>query len=103
MSGYSYSEIQNMQQKAMERVREMKRNSDIITKTAQRDFDFTPKSNKEDDYHKEAKTKVTNMPPNFPENKAYTYFKDYHKPDENIKKTMSFGRNIWKRQKILLD
>ena len=38
MSNYSYTEIQDMQRKAMERVREMKRNSDIVTQSAQREF-----------------------------------------------------------------
>ena len=84
MRDYSYTEIQNMQQKAMERVREMKRNSDIITRTAQKDFDIAQKGIKED-YRKESKPKVTNMPPNFPENKSYTYFKDVQRPDENTK------------------
>ena len=44
MSGYSYSEIQNMQQKAMARVREMKRTSDEITRVAQKDFEIDRKN-----------------------------------------------------------
>ncbi len=92
MSGYSYTEIQNMQQKAMERVREMKRNSDIITQTAQRDFDFSPERQKEDEYSQKTSPKVTNMPPNFPEKTPYTSFKDFldqeekQQPEENEKK-----------------
>ena len=43
MSGYSYSEIQNMQQKAMARVREMKRTSDEVTKVAQKELDYQNK------------------------------------------------------------
>ena len=82
MSGYSYTEIQNMQQKAMERVREMKRNSDIVTQSAQRELDFTQKTINEEAFCKETKPKVTNMPPNFPENKSYTYFKGFNKTDE---------------------
>ena len=38
MSNYSYTEIQDMQRKAMERVREMKRNSDMVTQSAQREY-----------------------------------------------------------------
>lgn len=72
MSNYSYSEIQDMQRKAMERVREMKRNSDIVTQSAQRDFDREGKYN----YPSEIiAPKVTNMPPNFPKETLYPSFK----------------------------
>ena len=96
MNGYSYSEIQNMQQKAMARVREMKRTSDELTRASQNDFEFDRKN---ENYNKAVAPRVTNMPPNFPENKAYPTFKDYfatqqedesqksmrqeHKPKEN--------------------
>ncbi len=77
MSGYSYTEIQNMQQKAMERVREMKRNSDIVTQTAQRDLDFMDDNRNYDNILQKATPKVTNMPPNFPENNPYSSIKDF--------------------------
>ena len=44
MGNYSYSEIQDMQRKAMERVREMKRNSDMVTQSAQREFNIERES-----------------------------------------------------------
>ena len=72
MGNYSYSEIQDMQRKAMERVREMKRNSDIVTQSAQRDFDV--QSTKINEAEQIA-PKVTNMPPNFPKETAYPSFK----------------------------
>ena len=72
MSNYSYTEIQDMQRKAMERVREMKRNSDIVTQSAQRDFDSEGQKNL---YSKPITPKVTNMPPNFPKETSYPSFK----------------------------
>ena len=39
MSNYSYSEIQNMQQKAMARVRQMQKNTDAVLEKAQEDFE----------------------------------------------------------------
>ncbi len=72
MGNYSYSEIQDMQRKAMERVREMKRNSDIVTLSAQRDFDVKSRDNNE---AKSITPKVTNMPPNFPKETVYPSFK----------------------------
>lgn len=82
MNGYSYSEIQKMQAKAMERVREMKRNSDIVTQSAQQDFDFI--SNKQDKIKPSAtvSAKVTNMPPNFPKDNPYPSFKEFFKEAE---------------------
>ena len=77
MSGYSYSEIQNMQQKAMARVREMKRTSDEITRVAQKDFEIDRKSANYNNDKVSVTPKVTNMPPNFPENSAYPSFKAY--------------------------
>ena len=72
MGNYSYTEIQDMQRKAMERVREMKRKSDIVTQSAQRDFD----SESYNDYSPRVITpKVTNMPPNFPKETSYPSFK----------------------------
>ena len=39
MNNYSYSEIQNMQQKAMARVRQMQKNTDAVLEKAQEDFE----------------------------------------------------------------
>ena len=80
MSVYSYSEIQTMQQKAMERVKEMKRKSDIITQTAQRDLGVTSEKQNYNN-SQEMSPKVTNMPPNFPENNPYPSFKDFFKAE----------------------
>lgn len=91
MNEYSYSEIQNMQQKAMARVRQMQRNTDAILNKAQQDFD-TEKPKSERHYDAVPITpKVTNMPPNFPENNVYPSFKDFFKeeapePPKSVKK-----------------
>lgn len=82
MTGYSYSEIQKMQAKAMERVREMKRNSDIVTQSVQKEFDFTPVKNDVHDFSATVSAKVTNMPPNFPEDNPYPSFKEFFKEAE---------------------
>ena len=82
MTGYSYSEIQKMQAKAMERVREMKRNSDIVTQSAQKEFDFTPVKKDVHDFSATVSAKVTNMPPNFPEDNPYPSFKEFLKETE---------------------
>ena len=84
MSGYSYSEIQNMQQKAMARVREMKRTSDEITRVAQKDFEIDRKNVNYDNDKPSVAPKVTNMPPNFPENSVYPSFKDYFSTQQEI-------------------
>lgn len=85
MSGYSYSEIQNMQQKAMERVREMKRTSDEITRVAQKDFEIDRKKVNYDNDKSSVTPKVTNMPPNYPENSVYPSFKDFFSTQQEIK------------------
>lgn len=82
MSGYSYSEIQNMQQKAMERVREMKRTSDEITKTAQKDLESEQKRTDYRGHTPSVTAKVTNMPPNFPENTVYPNFNEFFKNEQ---------------------
>lgn len=82
MSGYSYSEIQNMQQKAMERVREMKRTSDEIAKTAQKDLESEHKNIDYRGHKSSVSAKVTNMPPNFPENTAYPNFNEFFKTEQ---------------------
>ena len=81
MSSYTYSEIQNMQQKAMERVREMKRTSDEITKTAQKDLENQNKKTEYSGENYNVTTKITNMPPNFPENSVYPNFNEFFKAD----------------------
>lgn len=86
MSGYSYTELQKMQAKAMERVREMKRNSDIVTQSAQREFDFTPIKKDVHDFSATVSAKVTNMPPNFPEDNPYPSFKEFFKETEEIQR-----------------
>ena len=86
MSGYSYSEIQNMQQKAMERVKEMKRKSDIVTQSAQKEFGFTPVKNNARDLSPIVSAKVTNMPPNYPQNNPYPNFKEFFREEERQQK-----------------
>jgi CRISPR/Cas system-associated protein Cas5 (RAMP superfamily) len=82
MSGYSYSEIQNMQQKAMARVREMKRTSDEITKVAQKEFDYQYKDTDTNNHKPTITAKITNMPPNFPKVDIYSDFKEYFKAEQ---------------------
>lgn len=73
MNNYSYSEIQNMQKKAMERVREMQKNSEAVLETARQDLSEKTVEPKKENLPKEPqiKPKITNLPPNFPD------FKDY--------------------------
>lgn len=85
MNNYSYSEIQNMQQKAMARVRQMQKNTDAILEKAQQDFDSEKPKHKPHHTPASITPKVTNMPPNFPENSIYPSFKEFFK--EEIKDT----------------
>lgn len=73
MSNYSYSEIQNMQKRAMERVREMQKNSESVLETARQDLGEKTIEVKRENIRTDAKImpKITNLPPNFPD------FKDY--------------------------
>lgn len=97
MSNYSYSEIQDMQRKAMERVREMKRNSDIVTQSAQRDFDATDRNYSAT---KEIKPKITNMPPNFPKETAYPSFKTvFENEREKILPETKQTKQVFKSEK----
>lgn len=97
MSNYSYSEIQDMQRKAMERVREMKRNSDIVTQSAQRDFDATDRNYSAT---KEIKPKITNMPPNFPKETAYPSFKTvFENEREKILSETKQNKQVLKSEK----
>lgn len=92
MNDYSYSELQNMQQKAMARVRQMQKNTDAVLEKAQQDFSQPKENNRKPVYEQPPiATKVTNMPPNFPENNVYPSFKDFFKeenkePPKTVKK-----------------
>jgi len=79
MTGFSYSEIQNMQKRAMERVREMQRNSEAVVDSAQKEFSENTVAQRTEKSHNDGfiKPKITNMPPNFPEEKAFPDFKEY--------------------------
>lgn len=75
MNNYTYSDIQNMQKRAMERVREMQKSSERVLSNAQRELSF--EQSKEESNSPTIKSKVTNLPPNFPEKKVYPDFKEY--------------------------
>ncbi len=81
MNDYSYSEIQNMQQKAMARVRQMQKNTDEILGRAQQDFETEKPKPKPQHNSSPITPKVTNMPPNFPENSVYPSFKEFFKAE----------------------
>lgn len=81
MNNYSYSEIQNMQQKAMARVRQMQKNSDEILGKAQKDLENDKPKVVKERQPQTIETKVTNMPPNFPENSVYPSFKEFFKEE----------------------
>lgn len=73
MSNYSYSEIQNMQKRAMERVREMQKNSEEVLQEARQDLGEKTIEKKKENPRTDApiKPKITNLPPNFPDFKNY--------------------------------
>ena len=81
MNNYSYSEIQNMQQKAMARVRQMQKNTDAVLEKAQEDFEREKPKPKTQYESTPITPKVTNMPPNFPENSVYPSFKEFFKEE----------------------
>ncbi len=81
MNDYSYSEIQNMQQKAMARVRQMQKNTDEILGKAQQDLESEKPKPKSQYETAPITPKVTNMPPNFPENDIYPSFKEFFKAE----------------------
>lgn len=81
MNNYSYSEIQNMQQKAMARVRQMQKNTDAVLEKAQEDFEREKPKPKTQYESAPITPKVTNMPPNFPENSVYPSFKEFFKEE----------------------
>ena len=81
----------------MERVREMKRNSDIVTQSAQRDFDTTDRNYSAT---KEIKPKITNMPPNFPKETAYPSFKTvFENEREKILSETKQTKQVFKSEK----
>ncbi len=97
MGNYSYSEIQDMQRKAMERVREMKRNSEVITQSAQREFN---NESSNISFSKPITPKVTNMPPNFPKETAYPSFKTvFEEEKEKPRKEEKFEKRPVKEKR----
>lgn len=71
-----------MQQKAMERVREMKRTSEEITKTAQKELEQETKTQNHNGKIQNVTPKITNMPPNFPQNSLYPNFNEVFKAEQ---------------------
>jgi hypothetical protein len=62
MSNYSYLEIQSMQKKALERVREMRKNSEKLLEETDTTPYIKPKQFFEES-NQQVKPKITNMPP----------------------------------------
>jgi hypothetical protein len=87
-----------MQQKAMARVREMKRTSDEVTKAAQKELNYQYKNTEQNSYKPTITAKVTNMPPNFPENEVYSDFKEYfkaeHEKTQEKQKPLKLDNNL---------
>ena len=82
MSSYSYSEIQAMQKKALERVRQMQKSSEkFLEETEDKTPYIKPKEFFEDS-SVQIKPKITNMPPNFPQEKIYPDFKEFFQREE---------------------
>ncbi len=81
----------------MERVREMKRTSDEVTKTAQRELEHEHKRIDYSSYSPSVTAKVTNMPPNFPQNKNYPSFEDFFKKEQE--KAQEEEKNVKKENK----
>ena len=93
MSNYSYSEIQNMQKKALERVREMRKNSEKLLEESDTTPYIKPKQFFEEP-NQQIKPKITNMPPNFPENTAYPDFKEFFKKEEQKEQQKEQAKRI---------
>lgn len=82
MSSYSYSEIQSMQKKALERVRQMQKSSEkFLEETEEKTPYIKPKEFFEES-SAQVKPKITNMPPNFPQEKVYPDFKEFFQREE---------------------
>ncbi len=103
MNGYSYSEIQNMQQKAMARVREMKRTSDEVTRVAQKEFDYQSKNADYSSNSTPVTARVTNMPPNFPEHNTYPTFKEYFTAQQEKESQKPMKQGNKPKEKTLQD
>ena len=88
-----------MQQKAMERVREMKRTSDKIAKTAQKDLESEHKNTGYMGYTTPVTARVTNMPPNFPQNNSYPSFDEFFKSEQERTQEKEKSLRQEKRQK----
>lgn len=87
MSNYSYSEIQKMQKRAMERVREMQKKSDEAVGGNSREYyepKPAPKAVEKSGSQSSVKPKITNLPPNFPDFKEY--FNERSVPDYSQQK-----------------
>ena len=62
----------------------MKRTSDEITRVAQKEFEIDRKNVNYDNDKSSVTPKITNMPPNFPENSVYPSFKDFFSTQQEI-------------------
>ena len=82
MSSYSYSEIQTMQKKALERVRQMQKNSEKLIDEAEDKTPYIKPKDFFEDSSAQIKPKVTNMPPNFPQERVYPDFKEFFQREE---------------------
>ncbi len=106
MNEYSYSEIQNMQQKAMARVRQMQKNTDAVLEKAQQDLSREkPRENIRTATYEQPQItpKVTNMPPNFPENSVYPSFKEFFKEEKELPKPIKKENKPYKSEKSTLE
>lgn len=97
MSNYSYSEIQSMQKKALERVREMRKNSEKLLEETDSTPYIKPKQFFEET--NQVKPKITNMPPNFPQDTVYPNFKEFFQREE--KKEPQKANSVQQSQNIL--
>ncbi len=100
MSNYSYSEIQNMQKKALERVREMRKNSEKLLEETDTTPYIKPKQFFEES-NAQVKPKITNMPPNFPQDTSYPNFKEFFQKEEQKEQAKNVPIN--KTQLNILD
>ncbi len=102
MSNYSYSEIQSMQKKALERVREMRKNSEKLLEETDSTPYIKPKHFFEES-SQQVKPKITNMPPNFPQNTSYPDFKEFFKEQEQKEQAKSINIPVEKAKINILD
>ncbi len=102
MSNYSYSEIQSMQKKALERVREMRKNSEKLLEETDSTPYIKPKQFFEES-SQQVKPKITNMPPNFPQNTSYPDFKEFFKEQEPKEQVKSINIPVEKAKINILD